>query len=103
MGLYARTGSFDASPGEGSRLEALLLEAAELLGDNADCLLYVVSRASEEADTVNVFEVWTSQEAHVGSLRDERVTQLIERARPIIAGMTPGGQFNSVGGKGLPR
>ena len=102
MGLYARSGSFDASPGEGDRLEASLLEAAELLGDNADCLLYIVGRGSNGSDTVHVFEAWTSKDAHAASLQDERITELIERARPLIAGMAPGGEFHSVGGKGLP-
>ena len=102
MDMYARHGSFEAQPGKGQLLAALLLEAAEALGDNPDCRLYVVSRSPEQPDAVWVYEAWTSKEAHAASLQDRAVTDLIQRARPLIAGMSQATQLIPVGGKGLP-
>jgi quinol monooxygenase YgiN len=94
-------GHFVARPGKGSKLAALLLEAAEVLGDNDACLLYVISRAPENDDCVWVTEAWTDKEAHDASLEDERVRTLIQRARPLIANMAGGAELLPVGGKGL--
>ena len=101
MDAYGRFGSFDAHPGKGQLLASMLLEAAEILGDNPNCLLYVVSRSTEEPDKVWVYEAWTSSDAHRSSLGDERVTELIARARPLIAGGGSAQEFIPVGGKGL--
>ena len=98
--MYARHGSFEAQPGKGQLLASLLLEAAELLRDNADCRSYLVSRSTEKSDEVWVYEVWTSKEAHVASLQDERVMDLIGRARPLIAGASKALELVPVGGKG---
>ena len=102
MDRYGRYGSFDAQPGKGQLLASMLLEASVLLGENEDCLLYVVGRSPESPDTVSVYEAWTSKEAHAGSLSDERITELIGRARPLIAGMSEAVEFVPVGGNGLP-
>ena len=99
--MYGRHGSFQAQSGKGQLLASLLLEAAELLQDNADCLLYVIERSSDEPDAVWVYEAWRSKEAHAASLRDPRVGELISRARPLIAGLTDAQEFIPVGGKGL--
>ena len=99
--MYGRHGSFQAHAGKGQLLASLLLEAAELLQDNEDCLLYVVERSSEEPDSVWVYETWRNKEAHSASLQDPRVGELISRARPLIAGMSDAQEFIPVGGKGL--
>ena len=101
MEAYARQGYFDAQPGKGQLLASMLLEAAALLEDNPDCLMYVVSRQAGFVDVVWVFEAWTSKEAHEDSLGDKRVGELIERARPMIAGMSGQTELIPVGGKGL--
>jgi quinol monooxygenase YgiN len=90
-----------AQPGQGDALTKLLLEAAEVLGDNADCELYVISRSAADPDAVLVTEVWTSEGAHDASLGDERVRAVIERAKPLIAGMVEPIVMRPVGGKGL--
>ena len=99
MDRYGRFGSFEALPGKGQLLASMLLEAADVLGENPDCELYLVSRSAEQPDTVWVYEAWTSKDAHAGSLQDVRVTELIGRARPLIAGMSDATEFIPVGGK----
>ena len=95
-------GRFAARPGEGDALAAILLEAAELLDDFDDCLLYVISRSPEDPDAVWVTEAWTTKEAHDASLQDERVRRVIERAMPLIVGAPETTTLRPVGGKGLP-
>jgi quinol monooxygenase YgiN len=81
-GLHAH---IEAVEGKADDLEALLLEAAAALGDNPDCLLYLVSRSPGLPDAVLVTELWTSKEAHDASLQDERTREQIARGRPMIA------------------
>ena len=99
FGLHGR---LLASPGQGDALEAILLEAAELLEANADCLLYVVSRQPDDPEAVWVTEAWTSADAHRASLEEEATRALIQRAMPLIAAPPEGGvELRPVGGKGL--
>lgn len=102
MDRYARYGSFEAQPGKGQLLASLLLEAADALGDNPDCLLYLISRSPDASDSVWVFEVWMDKDAHAASLQDDRVIEVIGRARPLIAGTSAAEELIPVGGKGLP-
>jgi quinol monooxygenase YgiN len=93
-------GYFKAQPGRGAELAEILLEAAQGLGGNDDCLLYVVSRGEDE-DTIWVSEAWTDREAHDASLRAPGVPETIARARPLIAGVDGRAEFTPLGGKGL--
>jgi quinol monooxygenase YgiN len=102
MERHGLVGSFRAQPQQGDALAGLLLRAAEALGTNPDCELYVISRSPDDADAVWVTEVWTSAEAHQASLEDERVRELITQARPLIAGLGERFALSPVGGKGLP-
>ena len=101
MTRFGLVGSFQAQPGQGRALADLLVEAAQSLKANADCHLYVVSRSAEDADSVWVTEVWTSVDAHRASLGDERVRQLIQEARPLIAGLGERFELSTLGGKGV--
>ena len=101
MDAYGRYGEFQAQAGKGQLLASLLLEAAEILADDPDCRLYVVNRSPERPETVGVYEAWASREAHEASLQDERVTDLIGRARPLIADVGNTMEFIPVGGKGF--
>jgi quinol monooxygenase YgiN len=92
-------GHFTAQPGQGDALAAILLEAADALRANDDCLLYVVSR--ENAQTIWVTEAWTDRAAHDASLDDPAAKDQIARARPLIAGMGGRAEFEPLGGKGL--
>jgi quinol monooxygenase YgiN len=93
-------GHFKAQPGQGPALAEILLEAADGLRANDDCLLYVVSRGEDE-DTIWVSEAWTDREAHDDSLSAPGVPETIARARPLIAGMDGRAEFTPLGGKGV--
>lgn len=64
--------------------------------------MYVVSRSADDPDAVWVTEVWASQAAHQASLEDERIREIIARARPLIAGLGERFELSPLGGKGLP-
>jgi quinol monooxygenase YgiN len=99
FGLHGR---LLAQPGKGDELEAILLEAAETLDADNDCLLYVVSRQPDNPEAVWVTEAWTSREAHRASLESEATRALIQRAMPLIAELPERSiELRPVGGKGL--
>jgi quinol monooxygenase YgiN len=100
--LFGLHGRLLAQPGKGDELEAILLEAAEALDAEDDCLLYVVSRQPDDPEAVWVTEAWTSREAHRASLEDEATRALIQRAMPLIAELPERSiELRPVGGKGL--
>lgn len=101
--LYGTHRRIVARPGHGDELAAILREAAAGLEANPGCLLYVVSRAADDADSVWVTEAWTDRAAHAASLEDPAARELIARARPIIASFADRAQFRPEGGKGLPQ
>ena len=98
---YGTHGRIVAKPGKGDELAAILHEAAAGLEANPDCLLYLVSRALDDPDSIWVTEAWTARGAHAASLADPSARALIERARPIIAGFADRAEFRPEGGKGL--
>jgi quinol monooxygenase YgiN len=99
---FGMHGRIVAEPGQGDQLAEMLLEAAKGLEPNPDCLLYVVSRALDDPDSIWVTEAWTDRTAHAASLADPAAKALIERARPIIAEFADRADFRPEGGKGLP-
>ena len=99
--LYGLHGRIVATPGDGDDLVALLLEGADGLADTEGCRLYVISRDPKDRDSVWITEVWTGHAAHDASLKDPRVREVIQRARPLIASMSDSMEFVPVGGKGL--
>ncbi|MBP2622456.1 putative quinol monooxygenase [Streptococcus oricebi] len=64
----------------------------------AGCYTYLISRNPEEANAVYVLEVWENKEAHQASPLLDHVRQLIEKAKPIIAGMNSQPDLNIIGG-----
>ncbi len=56
---------------------------------------------SDEADAVWVTEVWVDKAAHDSSLEPEEIRALIQRARPLIAGMSDRTELKVHGGKGV--
>ncbi|MBA3265622.1 MAG: antibiotic biosynthesis monooxygenase [Nocardioidaceae bacterium] len=98
---YGLIGKFLAQPGRRDELVGYLLQAAELLGRDQGCIQYLVS-SSDEPEAVWVSEIWTDQAAHDASLEPDDVRALIEKARPLIAGMSDQTQLTIHGGKGLP-
>lgn len=98
FGIY---GKLLAKEGERKQLEAILLEAAESLKSLDECELYLVSVAPEDPNAVYVYEVWSSEIAHQGSLTLESTQTLIQRAKPILAGMERISTLVPRGGKGI--
>jgi quinol monooxygenase YgiN len=98
---YGFFGKFSVQPDRRDDLVNYLLQAAKLLERNPGCIHYVVS-TSDEPGAVWVSEVWTSVAAHDASLEPEDIQALIQKARPLITGMSDQTQLTVHGGKGLP-
>lgn len=93
-------GKLTASPGKRDELVSLLLEASRSLKDMVGCELYIINESEDDPDTIWVTELWSNAEAHADSLKNEDVLAVIQRARPLIAGVEPV-RLRPVGGKGL--
>lgn len=98
---YGFAGKFMAKPRKRDDLLGILLEAAAVLQDNRDCLLYVMSTRDTEPDSIWSTEIWTSKSAHDASLKLAEVQAIIQRAMPLIAGMGEITELDVAGGKGL--
>ncbi|MCA1029619.1 antibiotic biosynthesis monooxygenase [Bacillus timonensis] len=96
FGLY---GKLVAVPGMRDTLANILLDAANSLKKVEDCELYVVNTSEDEPDAVFVFEVWKSEDAHHASLSLESTQTLIEKAKPILAGIERINTVVPIGGK----
>jgi quinol monooxygenase YgiN len=92
---------FSARRGEGDALAAILLEAAESAREIAECRLYLVGCSPANSDKVWVTEVWTSRDAYLASLEDERVQAMVARAVPLLVGPPQPHELTSVAGTGL--
>src|SRR5690625_3600137 len=88
---------------EGKRddLAKILLEASKSMEQLDDCDLYVVSLGNESTDSIYVYEVWADENAHQASLSLEVFQTLIQKAKPIIAGMEKVNTLSPLGGKGI--
>ena len=82
-------GTFIALPDRRDDLVRVLLDAADALEADPDCVQYTVGAAGD--DEVGVFELWESEEAHAASLQRPEIQAVIARGRPLIAGV--GGQI----------
>ncbi|MBP6880453.1 antibiotic biosynthesis monooxygenase [Candidatus Saccharibacteria bacterium] len=98
--MYGLFGKFVAVEGERDNLASILVEASRLLEKNADCMQYIVGK-SEDSSDVWVSEIWRSKEAHDSSLEPESIRNLIMTARPLIADMPEGTEYEVIDGKGL--
>ena len=85
--MYGVNGKLSAQPGEGPRLLSLLMEAARGMENVDGCLFYIVGTDENKPEDIWVFEVWTDAQAHQASLKLPVFQTLIEKARPLIAGM----------------
>lgn len=99
---YGLFGKFVAQSGKRDELIVILLQAAELLQQNKECLSYIVGRADNPND-VWVSELWENKEAHDASLEPEDIRKLIMAARPLIAEMPTGTEYQALGGKGFKK
>lgn len=101
MPRYGLVGSLRAHPGQRDDLLAILREGAEAVADVPGCEVYIVSTSPDDDDAVWFMEAWTSEEDHAASLTDQRILEIISRARPLIAGMGNRVVLEPVAGKGL--
>lgn len=93
-------GKLTAHPGKREELVSLLLEASRSLQDMEGCRLYIINESVDDPDAIWITELWRDAEAHADSLKNEQVLAVIQRARPLIAGIEPI-RLRPVGGKGL--
>jgi quinol monooxygenase YgiN len=93
---YANVGTLGAVPGQRDQLVAILTRRTAELTD-AGCLLYEVGVNDEQPDTVFVVELWTSADAHSGSLQLPSVQAAIAEARPLLSGEMGGFRFDIIG------
>jgi quinol monooxygenase YgiN len=100
--MYGLIGSFKAQPDQRDALLQHLLNAANTLRDFEGCYLYVVSKATDDPDTIWITETWRSREDHQASLTLDAVKEIIAAARPLIASGGGGFEVIPVGGKGIP-
>ncbi len=97
---YGLFGKIVALDGKRDRLVEILLHAAELLKQNEKCLFYIVGK-SDNPNDIWVSELWEDKEAHDASLEPKDISELIMTARPLIADMPAGTEFQVLGGKGI--
>ncbi|RIX53965.1 antibiotic biosynthesis monooxygenase [Paenibacillus nanensis] len=100
MSKFTMYGKMTAQPGKRDELVQILLQAAEGLTSNPGCELYIVNISEDNPDDIWVTELWRDAEAHADSLKDPGAMELIQKARPLIAGIEPV-RLRPVGGKGL--
>jgi quinol monooxygenase YgiN len=93
---FANVGALDAVPGSREELVAVLTRRSADLAE-AGCLLYEVGVNDDRPDTVFVVELWTSADAHRGSLQLQTVRDAITEARPLLSGAMDGFHFDVVG------
>ncbi len=101
MSRFGMFGKFTAHPGQRDALVQHLLTAAEIVGREPGCELYVVSTSPTEPDSVWVTEAWRSKADHDASLSLVSVRELIATTRRLIAAMSEPILTIPVGGKGL--
>jgi quinol monooxygenase YgiN len=101
INYYGFIGKFNAQAGKRDELLGILLNAAEALGSNEDCLLYVLNTSEQEPNAIWANEIWTSKAAHDASVEPEEVKALIRQAMPLIAGAPEGTELTVMGGKGI--
>jgi quinol monooxygenase YgiN len=101
MSKFGLFGKLIATEGNRDTLVEILLEAAESMENLDDCEIYLVNVSHDDANSVFVYEVWTNESAHQASLSLEVTQTLIQRAKPIIAGMERINTLLPKGGKGI--
>jgi quinol monooxygenase YgiN len=98
FGLY---GKLIASEGKRDELTEILLDAAHSMKELQECEIYLVSITENDPNAVFVYEVWSNEQAHKASLSLEVTQTLIQKAKPILAGMERISTLIPKGGKGI--
>ena len=102
MDKYGLHGSLKAKKGKGDELASILVEASQLVSQTKGCLLYVVSKDSQDKDIIWVTEIWDTKADHDNSLKEPAIRSLISTAMPILGGTPEKGQeLEVIGGYGI--
>jgi quinol monooxygenase YgiN len=97
FGLYTK---FTTHEGQRDSLVQILLEAASGMESVDGCDLYVVNIPDIDPNIVWVTEIWNDPSAHQASLSLDEAKVLIQKARPLIAGIEQI-KLRPLGGKGI--
>ncbi|WP_226001689.1 putative quinol monooxygenase [Paenibacillus sp. BJ-4] len=97
FGLYTK---FIAHEGQRDTLVKMLLEAASGMESVEGCNLYVVNIPDNDPNSIWVTEIWSDPSTHQASLSLDEAKVLIQRARPLIAGIEQI-KLPPQGGKGI--
>jgi quinol monooxygenase YgiN len=84
MDRIARYGKAVANQGQGAELAKRLLAAADELGDDPGCELYLVSRQADDEDVIWVTELWRSQGDLDASLERIRGSDDVAAAMALV-------------------
>ena len=99
MSRVARYGKAVAREGRGEELSALLLAAAEELGADPGCELYLVNRQVGGPDVIWVTELWRSQADLDASIERIRGSDEVAAAMALVASFEVV-ELDLLGGKG---
>ena len=89
-----------STPGKGSELAGIMLDASKVVSAMKGCELYLVQQSIEDENQILITELWLSEEDHKQSLSNEKVRALITKAKPIISSMS-GNPARLIGGHGI--
>ena len=100
---YVLLNKLTAKPGKRDQVVQNLLESGKLFDDNAECVMYLVTEASDSPNDIWVFDLWTSEEAHSQALQAPELQPSIAETVPLLEGMPEQIEVQARGGKGLPQ
>lgn len=99
---YLLHGKLTAKSGHREELANILLQASHLVSTAKGCMLYVIGKEENDANSVYVTEIWNTKEDHDNALKDDGVRELIMKAMPILDGQpTKGQELEILGGTGV--
>jgi quinol monooxygenase YgiN len=84
MSQVARYAKVTAKPTSGKELAKILLGAADELGANPGCQLYLVNRQADQPDVLWVTELWRSQADLDASLEQVRGSDDATQAMALV-------------------
>lgn len=96
--MYGLIGKITAKSGQRDELIDILLEGSS---DMPGCVSYIVSKDSNDSDSIWITEVWDSQENHNASLSLPSVEEAMAKGKALIADFDKQIETQPIGGHGL--
>jgi quinol monooxygenase YgiN len=87
-----------ARPGTGDELIELLLSVVKG-GTDPNCVLFLVGHAAGNRDVVNVWEGWTTKEAHAENFASDKAKAFVAKLAPLLDGEAQYQEAVPVGGR----